>query len=194
MRDYVTVVTGMPRSGTSLMMHMLDAGGIPALTDGRRPPDEHNPGGYFEYDPVKRLAEDSSWLEAARGRTVKVVYRLLPYLPPQIDYRVVFMERDLREVFESQRDMLRARGDPAAEQPGDRLLPALAEELRTAREWLARQPGILALTAPYREVVREPAAWSHKVSDFLGGGLNEAAMAAVVDPCLYHRRKPAQSK
>ena len=81
MRDYVTVVTGAPRSGTALMMRMLDAGGIPALTDGHRPPDEHNPGGYFEYDPVKRLAEDASWLEAARGRAVKVIYRLLAHLP-----------------------------------------------------------------------------------------------------------------
>jgi hypothetical protein len=137
MREYVTVVTGAPRSGTSLMMRMLDAGGIPALTDGHRPPDEHNPGGYFEYDPVKRLAENSSWLETARGRAVKVIYRLLPYLPPQVEYRVVFMERDLTEVFESQRAMLRARGDPAADQQGDRLLRALAEELDNARELLA---------------------------------------------------------
>jgi hypothetical protein len=83
------------------MMRMLDAGGIPALTDGHRPPDEHNPGGYFEYDPVKRLAEDASWLEAARGRAVKVIYRLLAHLPAQLDYRVVFMERDMGEVFES---------------------------------------------------------------------------------------------
>ena len=187
MRDYVTVVTGAPRSGTSLMMRMLDAGGIPALTDGHRPPDEHNPGGYFEYDPVKRLAEDASWLEAARGRAVKVIYRLLAHLPAQLDYRVVFMERDMGEVFESQRDMLRARGAPAADQRGDRLMAALAEELRNAREWLARRPGVRVLAAPYGEVVREPAAWSRRISDFLGG-LDEAAMAAVVDPALYRHR------
>jgi len=171
-----------------LMMRMLDAGGIPALTDGHRPPDVHNPGGYFEYDPVKRLAEDSSWLEAARGRAVKVIYRLLPYLPERLDYRVVFMERDLEEVFESQRVMLRARGDPAAGQHEDRLLPALAGELRNAREWLARRPGVRVLAAPYAGVVREPADWSRKVSGFLDGGLDEAAMAAAVDPTLYRQR------
>src|SRR5690349_18862446 len=94
-RNYVTVVTGVPRSGTSLMMQMLEAGGISALTDNQRPPDIHNPRGYFEYDLVKRIAQDASWMEAARGKAVKIIYRLLPHLPPEFEYRVVFMDRDL---------------------------------------------------------------------------------------------------
>jgi LPS sulfotransferase NodH len=187
MRDYVTVVSGAPRSGTSLMMRMLAAGGIPALTDGQRPPDAHNPYGYFEYSPVKRLAlgDAASWIEAARGRAVKVIYRLLTQLPPRIGYRIVFMERDLEEVFASQRDMLRAQGDAAASQEAARLIPAFAAELRVAKEWLARQPGMPMLAVPYAELVRDQLKWSHEVAQFLGGGLDEAAMAAAVDPSLY---------
>jgi LPS sulfotransferase NodH len=188
MRDCVTVVSGAPRSGTSLMMRMLEAGGIPALTDSKRPPDAHNPHGYFEYSPVKRLAEDASWIEAARGRAVKIIYRLLTQLPPRMSYRIVFMERDWEEVFASQRDMLLARGDAAASQEAAHLIPAMAAELRAAKEWLARQPGMSVLAVSYAEVVRDPLKWSHEVSRFLGGGMDEAAMAAAVDPSLYRHR------
>jgi LPS sulfotransferase NodH len=190
MRDYVTVVSGAPRSGTSLMMRMLDAGGIPALTDGQRPPDAYNPHGYFEYRPVKRLAlgDDASWIEAARGHAVKVIYRLLTYLPPRMSYRIVFMERDLEEVFASQRDMLRAQGDAAASQESARVIPAMAAELRIVRDWLACQPNMSVLAVPYAELVRDPLTWARQVSRFLGGGLDEAAMAAAVDPSLYRHR------
>jgi hypothetical protein len=191
MRDYVTVVSGAPRSGTSLMMRMLEAGGIPALTDGQRPPDAHNPHGYFEYSPVKRLAEDASWIEAARGQAVKIIYRLLTYLPPRMSYRIIFMERDLAEVFASQRDMLRAQGDAAASQEPARLIPALAAELRAAKDWLARQPNISVLAVPYAEVVHDPSKWSREVSCFLGAGLDETAMAAAVDPSLYRHHSGA---
>jgi LPS sulfotransferase NodH len=190
MRDYVTVVSGAPRSGTSLMMRMLEAGGIPALTDGQRPPDAHNPHGYFEYSPVKRLAlgDAASWIEAARGQAVKIIYRLLMHLPPHMTYRIIFMERDLAEVFASQRDMLRAQGDAAASQEPARLIPAMAAELRAAKDWLARQPGISVLAVPYTEVVRDPPKWSREVSYFLGAGLDETAMAAAVDPSLCRHR------
>jgi LPS sulfotransferase NodH len=190
MRDYVTVVSGAPRSGTSLMMRMLAAGGISALTDGQRPPDAQNPHGYFEYSPVKRLAlgDDASGIEAARGRAVKVIYRLLTHLPPRMSYRIVFMERDLDEVFASQRDMLRVQGNAAASQEAARLIPAMAAELRVVKEWLARQPNTSVLAVPYAELVRDPLTWSHEVSRFLGASLDEAAMVAAVDPSLYRHR------
>ncbi|MGA3026255.1 MAG: sulfotransferase family protein [Bryobacteraceae bacterium] len=190
-RDYITVVSGVPRSGTSLMMHMLEAGGIPALTDGVRRPDAHNPHGYFEYEPVKRLAADSSWMRAALGRAVKIIHRLLPHLPRGFEYRVVFMDRPLTEVFHSQREMLAAHGDQAAGQDEARIVRALAEEVRAVKEWLASRPDVSVLSVPYAGVVREPARWSGEVSRFLGGGLNEAAMAVIADPALYHQR-PAQ--
>jgi len=182
--SFITVVSGMPRSGTSLMMRMLEAGGLPVLTDGLRLPDEHNPRGYFEYEPVKRLAQDSSWLPSARGKAVKIICWLLPYLPDSLDYRVVFMERDLDEIFASQRDMLLSRGHPAAQQPADRLISALAEGVLDAKRWLAARPNVRTLMAPYADVLRDPARWAVTVSRFLGTPLNKPAMRAAVEPSL----------
>ncbi len=188
MREYVTVVSGMPRSGTSLMMRMLDAGGIPVLTDGRRPADRHNPHGYFEDERVRRLAADSAWIEEARGKAVKIIYRLLVHLPARLDYRVVFMERDFGEVFDSQQDMLQAAENPAAGQDRERMIRALAADLEDARRWLARQANIRQLDVPYGGLVRDPHAWSGRISQFLDGGLEVGAMASAVDPALYRHR------
>jgi hypothetical protein len=187
-RSYVTIVSGMPRSGTSLMMRMLDAGGIPAVSDGRRIADGHNPHGYYEDERAGRLAQDSSWMEEARGQAVKIIYRLLPHLPPRLDYRVLFMDRDLHEVYESQQAMLLSRGDPAAEQ--DRtIIGALSRELEDAKQWIARQSNIRYLLVPYAEVIRLPQIASAQVAQFLDGNLDEAAMASVVDPGLYRHRR-----
>ena len=185
MREYVTIVSGMPRSGTSLAMQMLRAGGIPLLTDRRRPADEHNPLGYFEYEPVKRLAADSSWVEGAQGHAVKIIYRLLRHLPAGIQYRIVFLERDPAEVFESQQALLRSKNDPAAHQDPERILSALATEIAEVKEWLAHHQHMQVLAVPYGQVIRDPLKWSRSISHFLDG-LNETAMAAAVDPSLRH--------
>lgn len=182
-RDYITVVSGVPRSGTSLMMSILEAGGIPALTDGIRKADEHNPHGYFEYEPVKRLASDSTWMETARGRAVKIIHRLLAHLPAGFEYRVIFMDRDLADVFASQRDMLVARGDAAADQREAPIVRALAAEVHAVKEWLASRPDTSVLSVPYVGVVRDPSKWCREISHFLGG-LNEEAMAGTVHPTL----------
>jgi hypothetical protein len=188
MRGYITVVSGAPRSGTSLMMRMLDAGGIPAFTDRVRSSDAHNPHGYFEYEPVKRLASDSSWMEGARGKAVKIIHRLLVHLPAGFEYRIVFMDRSLTEVFDSQRTMLTTLGHESANQQKESIVSALAKEVREVKQWLASHPTTSLLSAPYAAVVREPVEWSANVSRFLGGGLDEAAMAAIADPALYHNR------
>jgi hypothetical protein len=190
--NYVTVVSGMPRSGTSLMMRMLDAGGIPALTDGRRAADRHNPLGYFEDDRVRRLASDNSWLGEAGGKAVKIIYRLLPHLPPHLEYRVLLMERDLQEVYESQQDMLQAANHPAAAQD-DRIIEVLARELEKARQWLAAQPNIRCLAVSYGELVGAPQRPISAIARFLERTLDEAAMAAVVDPALYRHRPRGSS-
>lgn len=184
-RTYITVVSGLPRSGTSLMMQMLEAGGIPALTDNRREPDIHNPRGYFEYEAVKRIAQDASWMEAARGKAVKVIYRLVPHLPPDLFYRVVFMDRNLAEVFASQRDMLRARSHAAVEQQEDRMIEAFTAELKQTRAWLSAQPNIDTLSIRYADIVADPVRCATQLSRFLDG-LDVSAMAAVVDPRLRH--------
>ena len=188
MREYVTIVSGMPRSGTSLAMQMLRAGGMPLLTDDRRPADLHNPRGYFEYEPAKHLAADSSWVKAARGRAVKIIYRLLRHLPGDVEYRIVFLERDLVEVFESQQDMLRSMNHPAAFQDRERILSALAAELAEAKQWLSHRANMRILALPYADVIANPAKWSHEISRFLDG-LDESAMAAAVDPALYRHTR-----
>lgn len=189
MRDYVTIVSGMPRSGTSLAMQMLRAGGMPLLTDERRPPDTHNPHGYFEYEPAKRLATDSSWVKSAQGQAVKIIYRLLQHLPGHRTYKVLFLERDLIEVFESQQEMLRSKNDPAALQDRERILSALAAELADAKAWLAGCANMQVLTVPYGEVIHHPLKWSREISRFLDG-LDESAMATAVDPALHRHVTP----
>lgn len=184
-RDYITVVSGAPRSGTSMMMQMLDAGGLPALTDHQRKPDVHNPSGYFEFEPVKSLARNASWMPLARGKAVKIIYRLLWYLPPQFDYRIIFLERDLADVLASQGEMLRARGHSAADQDAKHMLGVFEREIRDTRAWLARQPNMRVLIAPYGEVVAAPKQWTGNVSRFLDG-LDENAMAGVIDAGLRH--------
>jgi len=191
-RGYITIVSGVPRSGTSFMMRMLEAGGIPALTDNIRKPDAHNPHGYYEYEPVKRLATDSSWMESARGKAVKIIYPLLCHLPPGFKYRVIFMDRDLAEVFDSQREMLIARGDPTAAQHETRIIRTLAHEVHAIKEWLAARPSTTMLTVPYAELVSDPSKWSAQVARFLSGSLNEDAMALIADPVLYRHQRRAK--
>lgn len=171
------------------MMRMLEAGGIPALTDGLRTADRHNPHGYFEDARARRLAQDSSWIEEARGKAVKIIYRLLPHLPAHLEYRVLFMERDIEEVFDSQQDMLLSAMDSAAGQDRVRLIRALAADLESSRRWVALQPNIRLMEVPYAEVISDSGSWANLVSAFLDGRLDEAAMARVVDPVLYRHRR-----
>lgn len=189
MRDFVTVVSGVPRSGTSLMMQMLAAGGLPVLRDDARPPDAHNPRGYYELAAVKRTARDPSWVREAPGRAVKVVHALLPSLPAGPSYRVVLMQRRLDEVIASQRAMLPvAEVDVPAEA---RLAELFAAQLEAARRWAAGGPGRRLLEVEHAALLRDPAAGAAAVARFLDGGLDERAMAATVDPALHRQRATA---
>jgi hypothetical protein len=188
MDDFVTIVSGMPRSGTSLVMQMLLAGGMPVLTDGVRAADAHNPMGYLEYEPVKRLPTDSSWVAGARGKAVKVIYRLLEYLPPSIDYRVLFVDRDLHEVFASQRDMLIARGDDAALQDETEMVSALADEVTSIERWMAAEARMRVMKVPHAGLIEDPREWASRISGFLDRELDLDAMAAVVNRGLYRHR------
>ena len=185
----LTVVSGLPRSGTSLLMQMLSAGGMPLLVDTTRPPDAHNPNGYFEFDAVKRASSNTAWVNAAVGKAVKVVHVLLPHLPPGFQYRVVFAHRDPREVLASQRAMLDATGRRGADLPPARLAEVFARQVRDALGWAARQPRVSLLEVQHRELIRDPAGQAKRINLFLGGALDESAMAAVVDPSLYRQRQ-----
>lgn len=187
-RDFITIVSGVPRSGTSMMLRMLAAGGMSILSDGVRRPDEDNPHGYFEWEKVKSLRQDASWLAGASGKGVKVIYHWLYDLPLEHRYRVVFMRRDLDEVLASQAAMLLRRGN-AGKSPDDATMKRLfEEELREIGDWLARQSAFELLNVDYRAVLTSPAQQAEQVNAFLGGSLDSQAMAAMVDPALYRRR------
>lgn len=185
----ITVVSGLPRSGTSMMMQMLQAGGMEPLTDRLREADPNNPRGYWEYEPVKRLRDDQSWMGEAEGKVVKIVAPLLTYLPPGFSYRVVFMDRELEEVLQSQERMLERLGRDAA--AGDRavLTRAFTQQVERTRRWLAEQPNVEVLYIPHHDAISDPRAQAEKVTAFLGGSLNVEAMAAAVDASLYREQK-----
>ena len=188
--DTVVVVSGLPRSGTSMLMQMLRAGGLPVLSDGERAADASNPRGYWELEAVKRLAADpeKAWLREAGGKAVKVIAPLLPSLPQGTPYRILFMARPLGEILASQRAMLARAGKAAA--ANDRpLAAAYLKQIEQVRELLAACPAdVQVLNVDYHRVLADPAAAAARVNAFLGGGLDEAAMAAAVAPQLHRER------
>ncbi len=188
-RDFVTIVSGLPRAGTSLAMQMLRAGGMPVLADDSRTADADNPAGYLEYAPVLRTEADASWVASAPGHAVKVIYALLRQLPPGFEYRVLWMQRDLDEVIASQQAMLARRAaQPEVEVAPERLAAVFAAQLAETERWLAKQPRFQTLVLDYRAVVADPPAAAAAIDAFLGGGLDLAAMASAVDPSLHRQR------
>ncbi len=181
--DVITVVTGLPRSGTSVMMRMLAAAGLAVQTDALRAADADNPHGYFEDERVKQLAKDSSWLVEARGKVVKVVVPLLLLLPSNERYRIVFVERDLDEVLDSQQTMIRRLGREGANLPRERLKQVFAGQISRVKEFVEGR-GMPVLYVAYRDVMADAPGVAERVSVFLGGRLDTVAMAGVVDPKL----------
>jgi hypothetical protein len=190
MNNEIIVVSGLPRSGTSLMMQLIHAGGVPALVDHIRAPDTDNPRGYYEFERVKKIRGDAAWLPEARGKVVKMVSQLLYDLPATEGYRIVFMERDMGEVLDSQEKMLIRLGRPVA--PRAEMARAFEMHLNRLHRWLADQPNFTVLRTRYADVVAHPPEEVARVSHFLGGQLNIEAACSVVDPSLY-RNKAARS-
>jgi len=187
--EAVTIVTGLPRSGTSLLMQMLVAGGLEALTDQQRAADEDNPKGYFELEAVKSLKEDNTALQDADGKAVKVVLPLLPHLPPGKQYHVLFIERDLEEIFASQKAML-DRHAAAAHDPAT-LRPAYERLVRQSQRALTQSPIARTLHLHHRWLLGHPQEAARAIADFLGGNLDVARMAAAVDTKLHRQRRSA---
>ncbi|QDU71860.1 sulfotransferase family protein [Mucisphaera calidilacus] len=183
----IVVVSGLPRSGTSMMMQMIEAGGIPALTDSIRASDDDNPRGYYELEPVKKLKQssDHAWLAEAHGRVIKVIHLLLGDLPPDHRYRIVMMNRDLDEVLASQAAMLQRSGKPVAEPA--RLKPVFESQLAQARATIAARPEMTLLDINHRDAITNPADVAQQLDAFLGG-LNTDAIVSAVDPDLYRNR------
>jgi hypothetical protein len=185
----IVVVSGLPRSGTSMLMKMLEAGGVPIVTDGLRTADEDNPKGYYEVERVKDLARetDRGWLAEAQGKGLKVISYLLRSLPDQFNYRVIFVRRDIEEVLASQKKMLDRRGEKD-ETPPERMRSHFEDDLWRARYQLTHRPCFELLEVHYGAILARPLEGAQQVNAFLGGALDVEAMAAVVDPQLYRNR------
>ncbi len=181
--ETIVIVTGLPRSGTSMMMQMLSAGGIPPLTDGNRTADTDNPKGYYEFEPAKRLHRDNSWLAEAKGRAVKIVAQMLPHISADFAYRVIFMEREMQEVLESQKRMLASKLESAEKQASGRLAATFTAQISSVKRMLDLH-SIPSIFIRYERAIAEPLEVAAKINAFLGGKLNESAMAAAVEPVL----------
>jgi hypothetical protein len=188
----IIVVSGLPRSGTSLMMQMLDRGGLPVLADEIRAADPDNPRGYYEFERVKQTKQDPSWLPEARGKVVKMVSSLLYDLPDTETYRILFMERDMEEVLDSQEKMLRRLNRPAA--PKDQMKASFAIHLDRLHKWLPRQRHLRVLKVSYNRLLSDPAPVVRTVSEFLDGRPSPDQMLKAIDTSLYRNRKLAEGR
>jgi hypothetical protein len=187
--DVVTIVAGLPRSGTSMMIKMLEAGGMPVLTDNVRTADEDNPKGYYEFERVKQIEHDKAWLEDAQGCVVKIVSALLKYLPEGYRYKVIFMRREIAEILASQRKMLVHRGE-SEDKVDDATMARLFERhLKKVTAWIDTRADVDVLYVSYNDVLASPLEHARAVNRFLGGALDVESMASVVDPTLYRNRQ-----
>lgn len=184
----ITIVSGLPRSGTSLMMQMLVAGGMTALSDGERRADADNPKGYLEWERIKQLPNDPACIAEGEGKVVKVISRLLLSLPSDYEYRVIFMQRPLSEVLASQDDMMRRRGTYKEGANPALIAAAFEKHLREVYAWLDSRAHVKALRMHYHDVLSQPKDTSRKISEFLELPLNVDAMEKQVDSSLYRNR------
>lgn len=188
----IVVVSGLPRSGTSLMMKMLEAGGVPLVVDNLRQADIDNPNGYYELESVKALDKgDVGWLVDAQGSAVKVISALLVHLPPIYTYRVIFMQRSMQEVLASQRRMLIHRNLPADSEDESRLAALYTRHLQKVQGWMAQQPSFSSLTVDYSRLLSSEAnadAAIDEIVDFLQRPLNTEKMRQAINPSLYRNR------
>ena len=173
-----------------MMMRMVEAGGVPVMTDGVREADEDNPRGYYEFEAVKKTHEDSSWIQAAKGKAVKLVYRLLYDLPYGQTYRLLFMRRKLSEVLASQDAMLeRLNNEQAGKMDPAQFEELFSQELAKIDRWLDEQPNMTKLDIDYNAMIQNPTPQVEAINHFLDGGLDTAAMNQVVEPALHRQRR-----
>jgi len=182
------VVSGLPRSGTSLMMQMLRAGGVEPMTDGARKPDDDNPEGYWEWEDVKKLPKNPRLIEQAAGKAVKVISALLPSLPPPHRYTVIYMVRPVEQVVDSQWAMLARQGqNPKSEK--QHLVEVQEHHSRQIRAVLAASDRVTLVEVSYPDLVADPAPVIARLADVLPGRFHASpAVAACVKPALHRNR------
>jgi len=186
----VIVVSGLPRSGTSMLMKMLEAGGIPPLTDSIRTADDDNPKGYYEFERVKAMDKgDTAWVADAEGKAVKVISALLKYLPPDYQYQIIYIQRSMPEILASQRKMLIRRGEDPDKMDDEQMAALFAKHVAQVEQWLKEQPNISVLYVHYSDILADPEPQVTRINAFLGGQLDVMQMATVIDPNLYRNRQ-----
>jgi hypothetical protein len=186
---FIAIVSGLPRSGTSLMMSMLTAGGLELMTDHLRIADDDNPVGYFELEQVKKLIQgEHSWLAQANGKAVKVISTLLPYLPDGYHYRIIFMRRAMEEVLASQRKMLVNRGENPDKVSNEQMAEMFQKDLQQSERWISSQTHTSRIDINYKQLIADPRPLVAEINRFLGGSLEEDKMLGVIDPNLYRHR------
>jgi hypothetical protein len=188
--DPIVVVSGLPRSGTSMLMKMLDEGGMQIMTDSERVADIDNPKGYFEYERVKDLEKetDKSYVREGRGKVLKVISFLIKDLPDDNDYRVIFMRRDLDEVIASQNKMIQRLGTDDSTAAEEAMKEAYRNDIVRTRLLCKKRPNFELIEISYKSTVEDSEATARSVNAFVGGHLDEAAMRAAVDGSLYRNR------
>jgi len=186
--EKIIIVSGLPRSGTSMMMKMLAEGGLPTVVDALRQADEDNPNGYFEIEASKSLKDgEKKWLYAAQGKVVKVISYLLEFLPDDLSYDVIFMEREIGEVLASQRKMLQRRNEISTLTDAE-METQFREHLRAVKYWAARKPNMRILFVKYSQMVEAPEILCKSIVDFLEIPLDLKAMQSVPNQSLYRNR------
>ncbi|MCP4536880.1 MAG: sulfotransferase family protein [Chloroflexi bacterium] len=185
----VTIVSGLPRSGTSMMMKMLEAGGMQALTDHVRTADEDNPKGYYEFERVKQIEHDHAWLPDAQGKVVKMISALLKHLPLNYTYQVIFMRRNIDEILASQKQMLIRRGESTDKVSDEKLVELFGLHLQHVMGWIDKQPNVDAIYVEYNKVLASPVEQTKMINQFMGHILDENEMVGVVDQSLYRQRQ-----
>jgi hypothetical protein len=190
-QNSITIVSGLPRSGTSMMMKMLEAGGIPPLTDEIRTADKDNPKGYYEFERVKKMPDgDKGWMVGANGKSVKVISALLEHLPPEFSYKIIFMRRNMDEILASQKKMLIRQGKPTDKVSDEDLAQMYAKHLAKVQTWLGSQTNVSTIEVDYNSLLENPRPYLEQIQKFLGIELNIDNMGNVVDPTLYRQRRP----
>ncbi|MEZ4515919.1 MAG: sulfotransferase domain-containing protein [Chloroflexota bacterium] len=186
----IVVISGLPRSGTSMMMKMLEAGGLPPITDSLREADQDNPKGYYEFERVKQLDKgDTAWVPEARGKVVKVISALLKYLPDNEQYKVIFIRRNMPEILASQRKMLVNRGEDPDKMDDAQMAMLFEKHVQQIETWLKEQPNFDVLYVHYSDILSDPLTQAQAISQFLDGRVDPEKMIEVVDPELYRNRQ-----
>ena len=185
----ITIVSGLPRSGTSMMMKMLEAGGFPLMIDNLRIPDEDNPAGYYEFEPVKKLGQgDFDWITNAQGKVLKVIAALLIHLPSTYTYQIIFMRREMSEILASQKKMLLNRGEDPNKIDDAEMAKLFEKHLSKVISWIDQQPNMKRIDINYNLLFKDPSQHVEQINRFLGNTLDIEKMLSVINPGLYRQR------